>query len=76
MERSDALTEMASGHENLREINLSRCTSLDDGRQIFYIPQCLKIDFSHNELLTDEALFALATNCPLLHSINLNAATK
>lgn len=73
--RSDALTEMASGHENLREINLSRCTSLDDEhiRNITrHSPMLEKIDLSHNELLTDEALFALATNCPLLHSINLN----
>ena len=73
--RADAVAGLASGHKHLREINLSKCVSLDDEdiRNITrYSPMLEKINVSHNEFLTDEALFAIASNCPCLHSINLN----
>lgn len=79
-QRRDAIGALASGHARLREINLARCTGSVNDAHILSItrhsPLLEKVDFSHNELVTDEGLFSLASNCHRLRAVHLNCCFR
>ena len=78
--RRDSIEALASGHAKLPEINLARCVgSLSDAHILSitrHSPLLEKVDLSHNELVTDEGLFSLASNCRYLRAIHLNCCFR